>query len=586
MSLAAEKTLQFLEQEKAFRLGTLLTESPHPKTLRLGETAQADLPAALRMLLSVDEDISPAARQVFASAPFRELVETLQGTLQSGGRVFFTGCGATGRLSILLEALWRRFWQTLEPDALRRWPSLEDRVFSVMAGGDFALIRSVEGFEDFPAFGRRQLRDAGVKAGDLVIAVTEGGETPFVLGTAWEGLAAGARVFFVFNNPADQLAAQVVRSAEVIRDPRIVKLDLTTGPMALTGSTRMQATTSELLVLGTALEMALAALAEKALGLEHAARLGLARFAPQLQADRLEHLLAELNRPDNVEALAAFVRLESDLYREQGLVTYLAHAVLLDGLTDTTERSPTFMVPPFRPEGDRLAPLSWAFVKDPLRDTPDAWRQLLRRPPRGLTWNSDVYRELGAPEPLPQRPPQLDNETIYRFHIGREADPDRCGERPHALGVILSDLEDEPGCPLAAFTAACAAAALPFARRFNLIVGSAEPAVAGDTFAIRCRPPASPLGLWHRLAVKLVLNTASTATMARTGRIRGNGMIWLSPSNKKLIDRGTRLVAQVTGTSYEKACLALHEALAEIEERRGRGEEVVSPVALAIRRLS
>jgi hypothetical protein len=36
MSLAAEKTLQFLEQEKAFRLGTLLTESPHPKPLRLG----------------------------------------------------------------------------------------------------------------------------------------------------------------------------------------------------------------------------------------------------------------------------------------------------------------------------------------------------------------------------------------------------------------------------------------------------------------------------------------------------------------------------------------------------------------------
>jgi N-acetylmuramic acid 6-phosphate etherase len=583
MSLAAEKTLQFLEQEQAFRLGTLLTESPHPKTLRLGETAQADLPAALRMLLSVDEDIPPAARQVFASAPFRELVESLQGTLQSEGRIFFTGCGATGRLSILLEALWRRFWQTLGPDTLGRWPSLEDRVFSVMAGGDFALIRSVEGFEDFPAFGRCQLRDAGVKAGDLVIAVTEGGETPFVIGTAWEGLAAGARVFFVFNNPADLLAAQVARSAEVLRDPRIVKLDLATGPMALTGSTRMQATTSELLVLGTALEMALAALAEKALGPEPAARLGLARFDPLIQVDRFERLLAELNRPGNVEALAAFVRLESDLYREQGLVTYLAHAVLLDVLTDTTERSPTFMVPPFRPEGDRQAPLSWAFVKDPLRDTPDAWRQLLRRAPRGLTWTPAVYRKLGAPEPLPQRPPRLDNETIYRFRLGREADPDRCGERPHALGVILSDLDQAAG---STFTEACAAAALPFARRFNLIVGSAEPAVAGDTFAIRCRPPDSPLGLWHRLAVKLVLNTGSTATMARAGRIRGNGMIWLSPGNKKLIDRGTRLVSQVTGTSYEKACLALHEALAETEERRGRGEEVASPVALAIQRLS
>jgi N-acetylmuramic acid 6-phosphate (MurNAc-6-P) etherase len=64
---------------------------------------------------------------------------------------------------------------------------------SVMAGGDFALIKSVEGFEDFPDFGRHQLREAGVQKGDVVVAITEGGETPFVIGTAWEGLDRGPR---------------------------------------------------------------------------------------------------------------------------------------------------------------------------------------------------------------------------------------------------------------------------------------------------------------------------------------------------------------------------------------------------------
>ncbi len=133
-----------------------------------------------------------------------------------------------------------------------------DLCISVMAGGDFALIKSVEGFEDFPDFGRRQIKEAGVQKDDVVVAITEGGETPFVIGTAWQGLDAGAHVFFVYNNPSELLCKHVQRSREVIEEPRIGKLDLATGPMAITGSTRMQATTTELLVVGAAMEMALA----------------------------------------------------------------------------------------------------------------------------------------------------------------------------------------------------------------------------------------------------------------------------------------------------------------------------------------
>ena len=126
-----------------------------------------------------------------------------------------------------------------------------------MAGGDYALIKSVEGFEDFAPFGRKQIEDLGVSKGDVVFAITEGGETSFVIGTAWQGLEAGARVVFVYNNPDEVLRAHVTRSREIIDEPRILKVNLTTGPMAVTGSTRMQATSIELLAMLTVVEMAL-----------------------------------------------------------------------------------------------------------------------------------------------------------------------------------------------------------------------------------------------------------------------------------------------------------------------------------------
>jgi N-acetylmuramic acid 6-phosphate etherase len=99
---------------------------------------------------------------------------------------------------------------------------------------------------------------------------------------------------------------------------------------------------------------------------------------------------------------------------------------------------------------------------------------------------------------------------------------------------------------------------------------------------IPCDLPASPLRLWEHLAVKLILNTLSTATMVRMGRVIGNAMVWVSPSNKKLIDRGCRLITQQTGCTYEHACEVLHEAIEEIGRRAQAGEEVPSPVALAI----
>jgi len=52
-------------------------------------------------------------------------------------------------------------------------------------------------------------------------------------------------------------------------------------------------------------------------------------------------------------------------------------------------------------------------------------------------------------------------------------------------------------------------------------------------------------------ATKLVLNMISTATMIRLGKIYGNLMVDLMAVNDKLVDRGTRIIQQLTGLEYE-----------------------------------
>jgi len=573
------KAKHFLEHETQFHLGMLPTEQSHPRTRGLAETLQRDAAAGIAMLQAVDQEVATAADRVLAGAEFAQLVETLSATLRSGGRVCFSGCGATGRLSILVEACWRHFWR----DVAAKQPALgplcgemANRVCSIMTGGDYALIRSVENFEDHVSFGRQQVKEAGLGPGDVLAAVSEGGETSSVIGTIWEAHERGARTFFLFNNPADILARHIERSRAVIEHPAVTILDLSSGPMAVAGSTRMQATTSELLVAGAALELALGEACRDA-GIE-----GLPgdMTTPQEYVRRFHMLLSELTDAASVQAMADWVRFEQELYEQKGLVTYFADGCLLDIFTDTTERAPTFMLPPFRKNDDSLSLRSWAFVKDPLRSTPEAWHEMLQREPRGLDWGPEVYEQLSAPAELKANPPRLDNAEIYKFQIGNEPGASRIDAPDSALVVIEvgGQTGDFASSALKRFGAG-------YKRTAAMTIGPAFKHKTDNVFEFPCDLPSSSLRLWDHLAVKLILNTISTATMVRMDRVIGNAMVWLSPSNKKLIDRGSRLISQQTGCTYEQACIELHMAIEQVQSRQEQGEEAPSPVALAIERI-
>jgi len=276
--------------------------------------------------------------------------------------------------------------------------------------------------------------------------------------------------------------------------------------------------------------------------------------------------------------MALLTGFEENIYRRHGLITYMADSAMLDVLTDTTERSPTFMIPPFRKQGDTHSPQSWAFVKNPFLPTQDAWQEMLQRGLRGLEWGPAVYKQLNAPSALQAGPPSLGNTEIYKFRIGNEPEKSRTDAPDSALVMIA--IGDETNhlihTSLKQFITG-------YKQTGAIIIGPPTNAVkTGELFQFPCDLPNSPLQLWHHLAVKLVLNTVSTATMARMGRVVGNAMIWLSPSNKKLIDRGSRLISQLTGCSYEQACTELHKTMEEVESRSQQAEEVPSPVALAI----
>ncbi|MDD2268613.1 MAG: N-acetylmuramic acid 6-phosphate etherase [Eubacteriales bacterium] len=61
-------------------------------------------------------------------------------------------------------------------------------------------------------------------------------------------------------------------------------------------------------------------------------------------------------------------------------------------------------------------------------------------------------------------------------------------------------------------------------------------------------------------AQKMVLNMVSTTAMVLLGKVKGNRMVCMIPSNKKLLDRAARTVMAETGASFEEALNALERS--------------------------
>ena len=97
-----------------------------------------------------------------------------------------------------------------------------------------------------------------------MLSVTERGETSSVIGTIIAALrqygedptGASNKLYFIYNKPSEVLMP-FERSRMVIENPHITKIQLSTGPQSIGGSTRMKTSTREQFVISILLEEAL-----------------------------------------------------------------------------------------------------------------------------------------------------------------------------------------------------------------------------------------------------------------------------------------------------------------------------------------
>jgi N-acetylmuramic acid 6-phosphate etherase len=143
------------------------------------------------------------------------------------GRLAYAGAGTSGRLAVQDGA---------ELTPTFSWP--RERLVLMMAGGDEALLQSVEGAEDEGEEGAAIVRRHALGPDDVLIAVAASGTTPFTLACLREAKRRGALAIGLANNPDTPL----LRDAD-----HAIWLD--TGPEVIAGSTRLKAGTAQKITL-------------------------------------------------------------------------------------------------------------------------------------------------------------------------------------------------------------------------------------------------------------------------------------------------------------------------------------------------
>jgi N-acetylmuramic acid 6-phosphate etherase len=232
--------------------------------------------------------------------------------------------------------------------------------------------------------------------------------------------------------------------------------------------------------------------------------------------------------------LERFIEKEAAIYEAGEFVIYETADYGMCVVTDTTERAPTFSLAPFENFDDPEPKPSWAYLSIPGTDGADeAWAALLGRKPRALEWPGIEHiagyaRLLGYD--FSARAPRLRAERsgavpVHTFGVHRVGD---------SIGLELDDV-----------SAAVDVSGLSRLEEYTLL--------------------------------KIILNTHSTLVMGRLGRYESNVMLWVRPSNYKLIDRATRYVLGLlerdgkTDVSYEATVRELFRQ----NETTGSDESIV-----------
>lgn len=200
----------------------LITENRNPETMDLDSMTPMEI---VTVMNREDERVVNAVKEVLPDVA--RLIEICTKRLEEGGRMIYIGAGTSGRIGVL--------------DAVECPPTFgvsDQVVMGLIAGGEGAFVKAVEGAEDDGLLAEKELKEKKLSPRDIVIGLAASGRTPYVVG----GLNYAKKVGCVTASIACNHNSVISKEADY-------PIEVETGPEILTGSTRLKAGTAQKMIL-------------------------------------------------------------------------------------------------------------------------------------------------------------------------------------------------------------------------------------------------------------------------------------------------------------------------------------------------
>lgn len=199
----------------------LTTEARNERTMNLDELSIEEF---LRIMNEEDAKVAHAVREEIPQ--IAQAVAKIADSLRQNGRLIYMGAGTSGRIGLL--------------DAVECPPTfgtLPEQVVGLIAGGEKAFIKAVEGAEDSRELGIEDLKNIHLTEKDTLVGIAASGRTPYVI----------AGLEYANQIGANTVAIACNKNSEVGKAAQIA-IEIMNGPEVLTGSTRLKSGTSQKLV--------------------------------------------------------------------------------------------------------------------------------------------------------------------------------------------------------------------------------------------------------------------------------------------------------------------------------------------------
>lgn len=203
-------------------LNSLVSETPNPATQEIDLLSNTQI---LQKINEADHHVAPAVKQVLPQ--IAQAVEHIVAGFKKGGRLIYIGAGTSGRLGVL--------------DAVECPPTFSvshQQVIGVLAGGEKAMYKAVEGAEDNTQLAINDLTQLKINHNDVVVGIAASGRTPYVVSALTYAKSQGCKTAGITCNPD----SPVLNAADV-------PICAVVGAEVLTGSTRMKSGTAQKLIL-------------------------------------------------------------------------------------------------------------------------------------------------------------------------------------------------------------------------------------------------------------------------------------------------------------------------------------------------